>query len=77
MITMQDNEAVPLYFDQLQDEQQGRMQVRLVDTESTHYQLAKDFMIRLQPNDLDDLKLANIFGLSSHDFRKRYAYLVE
>lgn len=77
MITMQDNEAVPLFFDQLQDEQQGRMQVRLVDTESTHYQLAKDFMIRLQPNDLDDLKLANIFGLSSLDFRKRYAYLVE
>ncbi len=77
MITMQDNEAVPLFFDQLQDEREGRMQVRLVDTESTHYQLAKDFMIRLQPNDLDDLKLANIFGLSSIDFRKRYAYLVE
>ena len=77
MITMQDNEAVPLGFDELSDGDRGRMKVRLVDTESTHYQLARDFMIRLRPEDLTDVKLANMFDLSVEDFGRRYGYLLE
>jgi len=77
MITMQDNEAVPLAFDELSDGNLGRMKVRLVDTESTHYQLARDFMIRLRPEDLADVKLANMFDLSVEDFGRRYGYLFE
>ncbi|WP_019554448.1 diphosphate--fructose-6-phosphate 1-phosphotransferase [Propionispira raffinosivorans] len=75
MITMQHNEAVPMPFSELRDEKLGRTKVRRVDIESTHYQLAKDFMIRLLPDDLDDVKLANMFDLSPQAFKDRYQYL--
>lgn len=76
MMTLQNNESVPLYFDDLRDSKTGRIKVRLVDTSSSHYQLARDFMIRLRREDLQDTKLANMFGFSVEEFQNRYGYLV-
>ena len=76
MITMENNESVPIPFCDLRDEN-GHTKVRYVDIRSTHYQLARDFMIRLRQEDLDDVQMANMFGLSTDEFSARYAYLLE
>ena len=76
MITMENNESVPIPFCDLRDEN-GHTKVRYVDIRSTHYQLARDFMIRLRQEDLDDVQMANMFGLSTDEFSARYSYLLE
>ena len=46
-----------LPFDELIDPDTGRTQVRLVDTESLNYRVARDYMIRLERQDLEDQEI--------------------
>jgi ATP-dependent phosphofructokinase / diphosphate-dependent phosphofructokinase len=81
MITIQDGHMVPLPFGSFTDPETGRVQIRLVNTESSSYRVAREYMIRLTREDLaDPRKLAPIAAaaeLTSEAFRERYGYLAE
>jgi 6-phosphofructokinase 1 len=79
MISMQGGRLVPIPFDTMIDPETGRTRVRSVDVDSTRYQIAKRYMIRLRKEDFDqpqDLaKLAAIGHCTPDEFRAKYAYL--
>jgi ATP-dependent phosphofructokinase / diphosphate-dependent phosphofructokinase len=79
MITMQDGDLVPLSFGSFSDPSTGRTRIRQVNTESWSYRVAREYMIRLNPEDFaNEAKLAPIAaaaGLTPGAFRDRYGYL--
>ena len=77
MISLQDNQAVPLYFDDIKDPGTGKTRVRKVNVASVHYRIARGFMLRLEKEDLDDPGLANAYKMTLEEFQKRYGYLFE
>ena len=80
MITVQEEEMVPLPFGSFTDPETGRPRVREVNVDSGMYRVATEYMIRLEQEDLDDpakLKaIADAAGLTPEDFRRRYGYVV-
>ena len=77
LITIQDNKAVPLRFEDIRDPETGKTYVRRVNIESVHYKIARGFMMRLEKADLDDPGLANAFRMEHEEFKKRYSYLFD
>jgi ATP-dependent phosphofructokinase / diphosphate-dependent phosphofructokinase len=81
MISMQAGNLVPIPFEQLVDPQTGRTRVRMVDTHSTRYAIARRYMIRLRRDDFDDphelAKFAATAGLSLEQFCAEFQALVE
>ncbi len=81
MITIQEEQMVPLPFGSFTDPETGRPQVREVNVSSGMYRVATEYMIRLEREDLDDSeklkRIAEAAGMSPEAFRERYAYLVE
>lgn len=81
MITIQEEEMLPLPFGSFTDPETGRPQVREVNVNSGMYRVATEYMIRLEQEDLDDpekLKsIAEAAGMSPEAFRDRYGYLLE
>lgn len=77
LITLQDNKAVPMRFEDIRDPATGKTIVRKVNIDSVHYQIARALMMRLEEGDLDDPGLANAYHMSQEEFRARYAYLFE
>jgi len=71
----------PIPFDDLLDPQTHRTRVRLVDTSSESYEVARKYMIRLQKSDFDEPRLlreiASAGAMSEDEFRKHFSYLVE
>jgi 6-phosphofructokinase len=80
MISMQGGHFVPVPFSALIDRETGRARIRLVDTTSTRYAIARRYMIRLRRDDFDDphelAKFAATVGMSIEDFRRQFEYLV-
>jgi 6-phosphofructokinase len=76
MVTRQDGRIVPIPFRELMDPQTGRTRVRLVDTSSESYAVAREFMIRLSERDLEDpaqlAALRSVSGLSQEELRQRF-----
>ncbi|HYT79610.1 MAG TPA: diphosphate--fructose-6-phosphate 1-phosphotransferase [Actinomycetota bacterium] len=81
MITIQEEQMVPLPFGSFTDPETGRPHVREVNVSSGMYRVATEYMIRLEQEDLDDSEklkaIAEAAGMSPEAFRERYAYLVE
>ena len=77
MITIQDNQAVPLYFADITDPETGKTKVRRVNINTVHYKIARGFMIRLEKEDLEDPALANAYKMSQEEFQQHYGYLFE
>ena len=77
LISIQNELAVPLYFEDIRDAETGSTKVRRVDVDSPHYRIARGFMIRLEEDDLDDAELARDYKMTPAEFKKRYAYLFE
>jgi len=81
MITVQEEQMVPLPFGSFTDPETGRPQVREVNVNSGAYRVATEYMIRLEQEDLDDpekLKaIADAAEMSPEAFRDRYGYLVD
>jgi 6-phosphofructokinase 1 len=79
-ITIQQNEVVPIPYEQMMDPQTGRTEVRLVDLNSFTYRSAYKFMIRLKPQHAqDELLLARMAAqtnLSVEEFKARFGYLI-
>ena len=81
MITLHDGHLEPLPFGSFDDPATGRPAQRLVNTDSTTYRVATEYMIRLTQEDLaDPERLAPIAAaaqMSPEAFVERYGYLVE
>lgn len=75
LISIQNELAVPLYFEDIRDSETGRTLVRRVDVEAAHYRIARGFMMRMEKEDLDDEALAKDYKMEPAAFRERYAYL--
>ena len=81
MITIQEGHMVPLPFGSFSDPETGRVRIRLVNVESSSYRVAREYMIRLDREDLEDPEklrpIAEASGLTPEAFRDRYGYLAE
>jgi 6-phosphofructokinase 1 len=81
MITLHDGNLIPLPFDAFIDPETGRVRTRRVDLGATTYRVAREYMIRLDEDDLRDpdklAALAAAAGMTPDAFRGRFAYLVE
>jgi 6-phosphofructokinase 1 len=81
MITIQEDHMVPLPFDALTDPATGKTRIRQVDLSSNSYRVAKEYMIRLEHEDLDDPEkldpIAAAANVSPDAFRDRFGYLVD
>jgi len=80
MVSMQGGHFVPVPFATMLDPDTGRTRIRLVDTTSTRYAIARRYMIRLRRDDFEDpqelAKLAKTAKLSEAEFKRQFEYLV-
>jgi ATP-dependent phosphofructokinase / diphosphate-dependent phosphofructokinase len=71
---------VPLPFGSFSDPETGRVRIRRVNVESSSYRVAREYMIRLGREDLEDPQklrpIAEAAGLTPDAFRDRYGYLL-
>jgi ATP-dependent phosphofructokinase / diphosphate-dependent phosphofructokinase len=79
MITLQEGHMVPLAFGSFSDPETGRVRIRSVNIDSSSYRVAREYMIRLDREDLQDpgklRPIAAAAGLTPEAFRDRYGYL--
>jgi 6-phosphofructokinase len=79
MVTIQEGHMVALPFGSFSDPGTGRVRVRLVNVDSSSYRVAREYMIRLDREDLGDpdklRPIAEAGGLTPAAFRDRYGYL--
>jgi len=68
-----------LPFDEMRDAATGRTRLRLVDIGSEHYNVAREYMIRLEPPDLQDpkmlAKLAAAANTTPQEFERAFAHV--
>ena len=81
MITIQEGHMVALPFGSFNHPETGRVRIRLVNCESSSYRVAREYMIRLDREDLEDpdklRPIAAAAGLRPEAFRDRYGYLAK
>jgi 6-phosphofructokinase len=79
MISVQGGRMVPIPFDDLREPTTGKTKVRLVDTTSEGFRVARAYMIRLDAEDFVHAawvdRLAEAAHLSPGVFRQRFEYL--
>ncbi|MDO9509124.1 MAG: diphosphate--fructose-6-phosphate 1-phosphotransferase [Thermovirgaceae bacterium] len=79
MITIQNNRIVPISFEDIMDPVTKKTHVRMVNTGSIQYRIAREYMIRLEKRDFEPgiefEKLAVAAKLSPDEFRKRFQYV--
>ncbi len=80
MVSIQNGRFVPIPFKDMVDAATGRTKVRMVDIDSPSYRIARQYMIRLKADDLDNPqtlgRYAAITGLSVDTFKDRFAWTV-
>lgn len=76
MVTIRHGELCPVAFDDLVDPKTRRTRIRQVDLNSYSYEVARAYMIRLEPEDFESPKmleaLAREAKMSPYQFRKFY-----
>lgn len=76
MVSIQDGRFTPIPFKRMVDPLSGRTKVRMVDTASPAYQIARQYMIRLGVEDFNNpIQLSRycaLVGLSEELFRQRF-----
>jgi len=81
IITLQQGQMVPIPFQDMINQETGRTEVRMVDTNSYRYCTAYKFMTRLKPEHIDDnlvfKKLSALTHLPAKEFKERYGYLMK
>jgi len=79
MISIQGGRLVPISFDDLAEPASGKTKVRLVDTNSEGFRVARAYMIRLEADDFAHAawvdRLADAAHLTPGAFRQRFEYL--
>ena len=81
MVTVVDGRFEPMPFDEMRDPNTGRTRVRLVDTSSEQYQIARRYMVRLRREDVEDPRLlkglASVVALTPEEFRAQFEYVAQ
>jgi 6-phosphofructokinase 1 len=81
MVTLVDGRFVPIPFGEMLDPATGRTRVRLVDTSSEQYQIARRYMVRLRHEDLEDPqslgRLAAVVSQTPEQFRAEFGYVAQ
>ena len=79
MVSVQGGRMVPIAFTDIREPGTGRTRVRMVNTDSEGYRVAREYMIRLEPSDFEDAawveKLARAGNMTAEEFRDRFGYL--
>jgi 6-phosphofructokinase 1 len=57
LVCLEDGRLRILPFEEVQDKQTGRIMTRMVDVQSEHYRVAREYMIRMRRSDLDDVAI--------------------
>ena len=80
MVTLVNGRFRPVPFAEMLDPATGRTRVRLVEIDSEHYRIARQYMVRLRREDFEDpmilAQLAATAHLSLDEFRRQFAYVV-
>ena len=80
LVCLEDGQVKVVPFEELRDPITQRTRVRRVDIHSESYQVARDYMIRLEKEDLADpdmkLRLATAAKMSPDEFERRFAPVV-
>jgi 6-phosphofructokinase 1 len=81
MVSIQDGHFTPIPFKRMLDPATGRAKIRMVDTASQSYQIARQYMIRLNEDEFDDPaavgRYASLTGLSPERFRQRFGAMAK
>ena len=79
MVSVQGGRMVPIAFSEIREPGTGRTRVRMVNTDSEGYRVAREYQIRLEPSDFEDAywvqKLAGAGNMTPEEFRGRFGYL--
>ena len=79
MITIQGDSFVPMTFDELQDPNTGKTRVRALNIKSLNYQIAREYMTRLEKRDLENpemlKRLAEVAKCTPEEFVKELGYV--
>ena len=76
LIALSGGRVVPVNLDDLLDPATGRVRVRLVDVTTEAYEVARKYMIRLEPDDLTEPRLSRLAAftnLSAEQFCAQFA----
>ncbi len=79
MISVQGGRMVPIPFGEIREPGTGKTRVRMVNVASEGFQVAREYMIRLEPADFEDRawaeKLAAAGNLSVEAFMDKFGYI--
>ena len=79
MVSVQGGRMIPIPFADIREPGTGRTRVRMVNVESEGYRVAREYMIRLEPEDFADpswvAKLAAAGNLTTDEFGERFGYM--
>lgn len=77
MVTRYDGDIKMVAFSEMVNSATGKMKIRVIDTASEDYEVARKYMIRLEKEDFVGEyleKLANIAKMKPEDFKARFEY---
>jgi hypothetical protein len=81
MIAIRDGGSYIIPLDDVINPETGRIATRLVNVDNPYYQMCRDYMIRLEPEDFADGKrlsrLARVANCTPDEFRARFGYLAD
>jgi len=81
MVTLVEGRFYPQPFAEMLDPRTGRTRVRLVDVGSEQYEIARRYMVRLRPEDIEDAStlaaMASVVHMTGEEFGHRFGYLVQ
>jgi 6-phosphofructokinase 1 len=78
LIALRGGRIAPVTLDEMADPETGRIRLRLVDVTTESYEVARKYMIRLEPQDLTEPRLSRLSAQTSLDpdaFAKRFSRL--
>ena len=79
MITLFENSIRPIPFVELIDYSTGKTKIRKVDINTETYEVARNYMIRLEQEDFQGERLINIAKVAQmkpEQFKSRFEYIV-
>lgn len=79
MIMLKDGKSLPIKFSDLLDPKTGKTRIRVVDITADDYHMARRYMIRLEPSDMEGealKKLASVTTIGPDDFKKKFSVAV-
>jgi 6-phosphofructokinase 1 len=79
VIVVEEGHMRPIPFVEMMDDTTGRVRVRTVDVQSINYEVARKYMIRLEPEDFEGKQLASLaktVGMKPDAFRERFGHIL-